>query len=173
MSEAKPELNIEVDKNNNPIGLRPMPDFQTGKYIHRSAHLLLFNSNNEVLMCMRSPNKRWYPNLYTYSVSGTVGNESYEECIKHEMKEELGIFSKAKLLFVYPYFDTVDKSFHALFSAKTSKNLKPDKMEISQLRWLSLEKLKDDIERNPQDYVPHVIFGLKKYFDELPFFKKK
>ena len=36
------EMCLEVDKNNKIIGLRSMIDFQTGKYIHRSAHLLLY-----------------------------------------------------------------------------------------------------------------------------------
>jgi|SRR3989344_4823 len=158
------EFNIEVNKNNKRIGLRQINDFQTGKFIHRSAHLLLFNSKGDVLICKRSSNKRWYPSLYTYSVSGTVANESYKKCIKKEMKEELGISIPVKLLFIYPYFDKVDKSFHALFSGVTDEKIIPDKMEISKLKWLKLNELKKDIKLNTKKYVPHVIFGLKKYF---------
>jgi len=44
------ELNIEVDENNNKIGLRPKSDFHTGKFIHRSSWLILFNSKNEILL---------------------------------------------------------------------------------------------------------------------------
>jgi len=161
------ELCTEVDKNNEVIGLRPIADFQTGKYIHRSAHLLLFNSKGEVLIHKRSPNKIWYPNLYTFSVSGVVGNESYEDCINHEMKEELGIKIPVKLLFIYSYFDTKEKSFHALFIGKSDKKLKPDPDEISVVKWVFLEWLKKDIINNYQYYVPHVVFGLKKYFEEL------
>lgn len=160
------ELFIEVDKNNNKNGLRPIKDFQTGKFIHRSSHLLLFNSKNEVLICKRSSNKKWYPNLYTYSVSGTVKDESYEDCVKEEMREELGINIPAKLIFIYPYLDKYDKSFHALFIGKTDKKITPDKFEISSLRWISLKELEKDISKNPEDYVPHVVFGLKKYFKE-------
>jgi isopentenyldiphosphate isomerase len=161
------ELFIEVDENNNKIGLRPIEDFQTGKFIHRSSHLLLFNSKNEVLICKRSSNKKWYPNFYTYSVSGTVKDQSYEDCVKEEMKEELRVDIPVKLLFIYPYFDERDKSFHVLFLGKTNKKINPDKREISSLRWLTLEELREDILRNPQNYVPHVVFGLKKYFDEF------
>lgn len=39
------ELLIEVDEQDNPIGLRPKSDFQHGKRIHRSAHLILKNAN--------------------------------------------------------------------------------------------------------------------------------
>src|SRR3989344_5305032 len=136
------ELNIEVNKNNRKTGLRPMKDFQTGKFIHRSAHLLLFNLEGKVLICKRSQNKIWYPNLYTYSVSGTVANESYEKCVKREIEEELGISIPVKLVFIYPYFDKFDKSFHALFRGSTDKKITPDKMEISQLKWLTLDELK-------------------------------
>jgi isopentenyl-diphosphate Delta-isomerase len=158
------DLFVEVDKSNKKIGLRPIKDFQTGKFIHRSSHLLLFNSKNEVLMCKRSANKRWYPNLYTYSASGTVKDES---CVKEEMKEELGINIKAKLAFIYPYLDKYDKSFHAFFIGKTDKKIKPEKLEISSLRWLSLKELEKDISENPKNYVPHVVFGLKRYFNEV------
>ena len=161
------ELNIEVDYKNKEIGLRPMKDFQTGKFIHRSAHLLLFNSEGKVLICKRSSNKKWYPNLYTYSVSGTVANESYEECIKKEVKEELSISIPVKLVFVYPYFDKFDKSFHALFSSISDKKITPDKMEISKLKWMKLDELKKDIKRNSKKYVPHVVFGLEKYFSQV------
>ena len=84
------EQNIEVDKNDNQIGLRPRDDFYTGKYIHRSSHLILFNSKNEILLQHRAPTKKWYPNLFTYSVSGTVANESYEDCLGLHYRNSFG-----------------------------------------------------------------------------------
>ena len=85
------ELIIEVDKNDNFLGLREREEFYLGKHIHRAAQLILLNSENKMLIQKRSPQKRWYPNRYTYSVSGTVANESYEACMKREMLEEIGI----------------------------------------------------------------------------------
>jgi len=163
------ELCIEVDKNNKKIGLRPLTDFYTGKFIHRSVHLLLFNSKDEMLIQKRSKNKKLYPHLYTYSVSGFVNNESYEDCIKHEMKEEIGISTPVKLLFIYKNFDKWDKSFHALFigKIKNDKKITPDKKEMSSIKWITLEELKKDILKKPNNYVPHVVFGLKKYFRKI------
>ena len=161
------ELALEVDKNNKKIGLRPLEDFYTGKFIHRSAHLLLSNSKGEILLQKRSKNKVLYPNLYTYSVSGFVNDESYEDCIKHEMKEEIGISISVKLLFIYKSFDKFDKSFHALFYGKSDKKITTDKEEMSTVKWISLEEMKKDLKKNPERYVPHVIYGLKKYFKIL------
>ncbi len=44
------ELRIEVDKDDNRIGLRTKKEFYTGKFIHRASHLILFNSKNEILL---------------------------------------------------------------------------------------------------------------------------
>ncbi|MEK6918402.1 MAG: NUDIX domain-containing protein [Nanoarchaeota archaeon] len=159
----KEELNIEVDENDKIIGLRPISEFQTGKFIHRSAHLLLENSKGEILIQKRSSNKKWYPNLYTYSVSGTVANESYEKCIKREMKEEIGVSTPAKLLFIYKYFDKQEKAFHALFYGKSDDKITLDKEEIAEIKWISKDNLNKDLLKNPDNYTPHVLYGLKKY----------
>ena len=117
------EQNIEVDKNDNQIGLRPRGDFYTGKFIHRASHLILFNSKNKILLQHRSSTKKWYPNLFTYFVSGTVANESYEDCIEKEMQEEIGISINVKRLFAYPFFDTYDKAWHCVFVGKTDNKI--------------------------------------------------
>lgn len=155
------DLFIEVDKNNKPIGVRPKGDFYNGKHIHRSSHLLLFNSGSLLLLQKRSQNQKWYPNLYTYSVSGTVEDETYEQCIEHEMKEEIGINIKYKRLFIYKFFNEIDKSFHAVFIAKSDFPLRLDKNEIQSIKWISLEDLKKDILKNPEKYTPPFLEGIK------------
>ncbi len=35
------EYNIEVDKNDHPLGLRPRADFYTGENIHRACQFIL------------------------------------------------------------------------------------------------------------------------------------
>ena len=161
------ELNIEVDENNNQIGLRPKSDFHTGKYIHRSAHLILFNLKNEILLQKRVATKKWYPNLYTYSVSATVANETYEECINREMQEEIGINIPIKKLFVYQFFDKVDKAFRAVFIGKTDNKIYPDQREIQKVKWINANDLKKDILENPDKYTPPFVEGMKKYFAEF------
>ena len=161
------EHNIEVDKNDNVVGLRPRTDFYTGKYIHRSSHLILFNSKNEILIQKRAPTKKWYTNLYTCSVSGTVANESYEECINKEMKEEIGISIPVKFLFKSSFFDKQDKAFHAVFVGKTDQEIKPDKREMSEVKWIKADELKKDIKEHPEQYTPPFVAGMKKYFAEF------
>lgn len=161
------EQNIEVDENNNQIGLRPRDDFYTGKYIHRSSHLILFNSKNEILLQKRASDKKWYPNLFTYSVSATVANESYEECINREMQEEIGISIIVKRLFTYPFFDTYAKAWRCVFVGVTDDEVKPDAREIQKIKWIDADELKKDILENPGIYTPPFVEGMKKYFNEF------
>lgn len=78
---------IEVDNNDSFLELRDREEFYLGKHIHRAAHLILLNPENKMLIQKRSPQKRWYTGRYTYSVSGTAANESYEACMEREMLE--------------------------------------------------------------------------------------
>ena len=160
------ELNIEVDENNNKIGLRPKSDFHTGKFIHRSAWLILFNSKNKILLQKRTSGKKWYPNLFTYSVAATVANESYEECINREMQEEIGITIPVKRLFIFKFSDEFDKTFAAVFTAKSDAEIKPDKKEIEKIVWFNAEELKKDIIENSDIYTPPFIEGMKIFFSK-------
>lgn len=160
------ELIIEVDENNNEIGLRPKSDFHTGKFIHRSAHLILFNLKNKILLQKRASDKKWYPNLFTYSVSATVANETYEKCIKREMQEEIGISIPVKRLFIFKFFDEVDKAFRAVFIGRTDDEIKPDKREIQKIIWFNADELNKDIIEDPDIYTPPLIKGMKIFFSK-------
>ena len=161
------EMIIEVDENDTKIGLRPRDDFYTGNYIHRSAHLILFNSKNEILIQLRSHNKKWFPDLFTYSVSGTVADESYEACIAREMKEELGISIDVKRLFKHRPFDLLDDAWHCVFIGKYDGQITPDKGEMKKVNWISADELKDDIIKNLDIYTPPFAAGMKIFFNRF------
>jgi isopentenyl-diphosphate Delta-isomerase len=155
---------IEVDEKDNIIGLRFRDQFYTGKYIHRSSHLILLNSKNEILLQQRAKTKEWYPNLYAFSVSGTVANETYEDCIRREMKEEIGIETEVKSLIKFPVFDTYEKAWHCVFISQSDKNIIPDLKEIQKIVWMNLDVLKDDLRNNLNMYTPAFAIFMNKYF---------
>jgi isopentenyldiphosphate isomerase len=87
------ELITEVDINDNIIGARPKTDFfDNPSLICRTSHLYLLNSQGKLLIQMRAKNRKNYPDQYDASVSGTVrADETYEQALEREMKEELNI----------------------------------------------------------------------------------
>jgi isopentenyl-diphosphate Delta-isomerase len=161
------EQNIEVDENDNVIGLRPRDDFYTGKYIHRSVDFILLNSKDEILIQKRAKTKRWYPDLYASSVSGTVANESCEDCVKKEMQEEIGILVPAKFLFKHPFFDKFDKAYHYIFAGSYDGKINPDLGEMSEIKWVPARELEKDIKKHPEKYTPPFVEVMKKYFAQF------
>ena len=161
----KEEMLIEVDENDRKIGIQPRSSFR-GELIHRSVHLMLFNSNNEILLQKRAPTKTKYPNLYTFSVSGAVSIESYEKAMKREMKEELSISVPFKKLFKWKYFDKIDKSFRTIYIAQSDKQVKVDKNEACGIKWISLKDFKKELKENADIYTPPLRKAMEMYFSK-------
>lgn len=165
--KIKMELITQVDKKDNVIGARPKSDFDDPNLIHRSAHILIFNSKGEVLIQKRSSKKKKYPGQYDYSVSGTVRyGETYEQTLQREIKEELGIDIKFKKLFKFSHFDDIDSAIKVLYIGNYDGDFILQKEEIESIKWVSLEELKEDINNNSRDYCEPFIVSLKKYFKE-------
>lgn len=162
------ELNIEVDENNKVLGLKPREEFYGGNIIHRSSYLLLFNSKSELLLIKRSDNKRWYPGLYTFTVSGTVADESYSECIRRETLEEIGLKDLSfHELFTFRHKDSQDNAFGTIFWTKSDELIKPDQHEISGVRWVVLAQLRDDMTNKPNNYAHPFHVRMANYWKQF------
>lgn len=162
MDNLSEELITQVDEHDNIVGLRPRSDFINEKLIHRSSYLVLFNSKGELLLQKKSQSKQWNPGLYTYAVGGTVADETYEECIKREIKEAFGFVLPFKELFKYKHFDVGDKAFKTVFTAQTDKDdLSINKNYADSYSWVNLTELKKAIIEHPDKYAPPFIAGIK------------
>jgi len=164
------EMICEVDENDNFLGLREREEFYTGNYIHRASQFILLNPDNEMLIQKRAPGKRWYPNHYTYSVSGTVRDESYEACLEREMVEEIGISVPFRKLFKIPCIIENGGAFHTVFLGRCSEEtvslIVPDPEEMISIEWVELDKLHSSVGTEPEKYTPSLRAGIKKIFKE-------
>jgi len=158
------EFITEVDKNDNFLGLRPRSDFyKNHELIHRSTNLLLFNNKGELLLQKRSNNKKWFPGLYDFSASGTVGDESYEECMKREIKEELGLNIKFVNLFKYLHSTNFGKAYKMVYTSTNNNKIFIDKFEVELIRWIKIPKLINEIIKYPKKFTPQFIEGINIY----------
>jgi isopentenyl-diphosphate Delta-isomerase len=161
-------LVTEVNEKDEVIGARPKIDFLNSDLIHRSSHLLIFNKKGELLIQKRVSTKNLYPNLHTFAVSGTVDeNETYEQTIEREMQEEVGIKVKYKVLFKFHSFDPTDKAFKTLYYAFHEGPFVKEEREIAELKWISLEDLKEDLDLNTEKYTPPFKKGMELYFKKF------
>lgn len=81
-----------VDQHNQIIGRAKRQDIHAQGLRHRSAHVLIYNTDGKLFLQKRSKHKDDFPNYWDSSTAGHVdAGESYDECIVREVKEELGV----------------------------------------------------------------------------------
>jgi 8-oxo-dGTP pyrophosphatase MutT (NUDIX family) len=87
-----------IDKDNHPTGERSDPEDATNKGLwHRGAHVIIFNSNGDVLVQKRSLSSIQHPGMIDIGVGGFVDNdETPEEAVMREALEETGLHIQVK-----------------------------------------------------------------------------
>jgi isopentenyldiphosphate isomerase len=107
---------------------------------HRAAHILVFNSQHELLLQKRTLTRDINPGLWDTSAAGHVGfGESYDECARRELAEELGISAPGEFryLFKLQALPHTGWEFIQVYRANHDGALIPDSREIAEIRWFS------------------------------------
>lgn len=135
---------------------------------HRTVHIWILNSNNELLLQKRSLNKDVYPGFWDISCAGhlSAGDNNLSGAIR-ELNEELGLIidcSELEFLFtVNQYYRKDDDSFvdnelTDVFLLRKDIEiflLVIDKNEVSDIRYVSVKELQN-IFLSDSDYLaPH------------------
>ncbi len=91
MSVSEELLDV-VDENDVIVGVETRGNIHARGLMHRSVHIMLFNSTGEVFLQKRSMSKDEMPGYWDSSAAGHVDSgETYLACARREIEEELGI----------------------------------------------------------------------------------
>ena len=169
----KKETLFLVDKNDKIIGFEEKEKCHQGKgLLHRGVFVLIFNFKNQFLLTQRSRYKPLWPLIFDGACAShpRYPKESYLECAKRRIKEELGISSPLKYLFKLQYQARYknlgsEKEICAVFMGVYNGKIKPNKKEVADYKWIDFEKLKKEIKKNPEKFTP----WLKKTLERLNF----
>ena len=163
------EYLILVDSNDKPIGIEEKTKchLPNGK-LHRAFTILLFNKEGKLLLTQRSMDKMLWPGDWDGTVaSHPRQSETYVSSAERRLPEELGISCKLDYLFKFEY--------HVPYKDIGSENevcgtligivddptkIKLVKEEISDIKWITLDEILNDIEKSPQIYCPWMIVAL-------------
>ena len=86
MTDSMVEWLDIVDENDTVVGKAPRDQIHRENHRHRSAHIVLFNSQGQVFVQLRSMNKDNSAGLWDTSAAGHVDSgESYEQCAVREL----------------------------------------------------------------------------------------
>lgn len=166
--EPQDEVIAEVDADNTVTGEAAKGDFYRSGRIHRASHVLIFNTQGEMLIQKRASGVLLYPGLFDFSCSGSVRRgESYREAMERELREELGIRAALTELFDFEFDDRIDHAFHRVYATLHDGPFSLDNDEVSAVHWVDLDTLQEDLHDHTARFAPQLKNALRIYFRDF------
>lgn len=164
---------IIVDQEDKIIGAEEKNIAKEKELIRRVSRILLFNNKGELLIHKRAPGVS-LPNRWNQSASGHVDEgETYEQAAYRELAEELGL-KDIKLDEVDYFYNeetaTGRKSpkFNRVYKGVwNGQTIKPDPLEVSEIRWISPQDLDTWIEKDPEVFCQAFINTWQRYKNNI------
>jgi len=133
-----------VDDSDTVVGSASREEVHRSGHLHRSTHLLVFDSDGRVLLQKRSSGKDSFPGRWDSSVSGHVDSgEWYDECVVRETQEEigLGLVETPEKLFKIDACEETAQEFTWVYRTFHDGPFQMNEEEISEVRWFAREEV--------------------------------
>lgn len=146
-------LEVYTADNQTKIGIAERGVVHYYNLWHREIACWIINNKNEILLQRRSANKKQQPNMLAITAGHIDLNESPIQAVLREVSEEVGIKNVKEKDFIY--LDTFkaenQNNYHYkyVYLLKTNKSIEQlimQKSEVSELLYVSLDKLKKMID---------------------------
>ncbi|UDQ97266.1 NUDIX domain-containing protein [Lentisphaerota bacterium WC36G] len=161
---SKDEIFEIVDENDNIIGTARRSECHGNPaLIHRTSHVVVFNSKGEILLQKRNKLKDIQPGKWDTAVGGHLDvGETYEQGARREMNEELGISHDLHLEFLFnlKIRNNIESENVRVFKTVYDGEFNFQKEEIDEVKFWTIEQLLDC--NNHQDFTPNLVFEIGK-----------
>ncbi len=122
----------------------------------------VFIEDNKILLQKRTDDGTW-----AFHGGSLDLGETFEDCLKRELKEELNIelleyklidiFSGSFLRHIYPNGDETYSIDVLYLVTKYKGEITPDKDEVEEVRWFPLDNLPDNIFHSDKLMIPKIL----------------
>jgi isopentenyl-diphosphate delta-isomerase len=164
---------ILVDEKDNIIGSGEKMTVHREGRLHRAFSIFIFNSKNELMLQKRAKGKYHSAGLWTNTCcSHPKKGEKTSEAAMRRLKEEMGFTCDLKEAFNFMYrakFENglSENEFDHVFIGTFDGNPEPDKKEVENWKWISLQDLRRDIKKNPENYTYWLRISIDKIISYL------
>ena len=141
-----------VDSEDKVIGKASRLQVHNNDLMHRSTHILVFNSTGSLFLQKRALTKDESPGLWDSSAAGHVeSGEDYISCAKRELNEELSL-SDVQLdeVLSIPAQSTTFWEHVRVYKCVSDRNICINKNEISEGRYMKLSEVRALMQLNPE-----------------------
>ena len=164
---------VVVSENDEILGLMEKMNAHENGILHRAFSVFLFNDKGEMLLQKRASGKYHSPNQWTNAVcSHPKIDETYLDGAQRRLKEELGITTDLTEKFSFIYKADVGQNLceHELdhvFTGNYEGNFALNEEEVSEIRYISMQQLDEEMNANPEKFTEWFKIILKEYKDHL------
>ena len=169
LGDSMDEYVILVDQNDHPIGKEEKVKchLPNGK-LHRAFTALIFNGEGKLLLTKRSDKKMLWPSYWDGTIaSHPRESETYVSSAERRMPEEIGIDCKMNYMNKFEYHVPYKDIGSENEICGTLIGIVDDfdetcliKDEISEIKWIDPDELKNELEQNMDVYCPWMVIAL-------------
>ena len=149
---------ILVDENDNQIWLEEKIITHQKWLLHRAISVIIINKKWEMLLQQRALNKYhcWW--MWTNATcTHPYKNESNIEAAHRRLQEEMGFDTELEEIFEFKYLAEfnnwlIENEYDHVFIGHYDWEVKPNKEEVNDYKWLSIPDIQDDIFAEPGIY---------------------
>ena len=164
---------VLVDANDRENGTMPKTQAHVEGRLHRAFSIFLFNHEGRLLLQRRAQDKYHSGGLWTNSCcSHPRPGESIRVAASRRLREELGITCALSPGFSFVYKAPVGNGLiehefdHVLFG-EYSGPVHPDPAEVSDVRWMRMNDLADDLRTSPANYTTWLTICWPRVWDHF------
>ena len=149
---------ILVDADDVEIGTMSKSRAHREGRLHRAFSIFIFNSEGRLLLQKRAADKYHSGGLWTNSCcSHPRPGERIAQAAERRLKEELGIICALSSEFTFTYKAEVgngliENEFDHVFFGTYDGPVLPDASEVSDVRWMRMNDLADDLRTSGDHY---------------------
>jgi isopentenyl-diphosphate delta-isomerase len=162
-----------VNKDDKIIGFENKEKCHSNNGIlHRAVTIFIFDKNNQLFITKRSKFKKLWPQFWETSCSTHLHpGETYEQAGKRRLARELGFSCKLKILLKFSYkaqYKNIgsENEICPLLIGRYDDKITPNRKEIADYKWVTVNKLKNEIDRNPEEFTPWLKIAFQKYLEK-------
>jgi isopentenyl-diphosphate Delta-isomerase len=163
---------ILVDENDREVGTaEKIKAHSNGGIRHRAFSIFVFNGKGELMMQQRTNGKYHSKGQWTDTCSShPLPGEDTETAAHRRLREEMGFDCELREVFYFKYQTPAgsglsENEYDHVFFGRYEDDPVPNKKEVSDWKWITMDALKRQIERNPENFAPWLKLMLSELMD--------
>lgn len=147
-----------VDENDSVIGYKTKSEIDYSCDIYRVSALWVVSTNGDVLLAQRSLKHHHEPGVWGPAVAGTVEDETYQENIRKEAAEEIGLEGYDFQLGPKTFVEVIGRRYFCQWFIVTIppeeiNTLTLEDEEVAAVAWVAPDGLLKEAIDNPAKYI--------------------